>query len=133
MLIRSTAAEVGGAVALALNVTVWRVMMLGVAVMLCRLWDPTLSDALATPVASVVLWAGPTPPPPDATLQFTTTPGTPRLVASSAVTLSSVGSGLLKYQPCPSPPPLTPPHAASHSAPPKAVIRRARFIGSSVS
>src|ERR1041385_6529677 len=134
MFCRLTAPEVGGAAAGA--ETVW-----GVA-------DPMLSVALATPFAPVVLCAGLTPPPPDATVQFTTTPGTAQLLASNALTLSPVGSGLLKYHACvsppfftswvaapgvqgPVPPPLLPPpHAARRDATASAARRAARLIAS---
>src|SRR5213595_2710982 len=66
--------------------------------------EPTESVVVATPLASVVLCTGFTLPPPDVTAHVTTTPGTARPLASCAVTLRSVGSGLLKYQLCASPP-----------------------------
>src|SRR5437870_11918997 len=109
--------------------------MAGVACTDCGVDDPMLSAALATPEALVVLCAGLTPPPPDATVQLTTTPGTTQLFASSALTLSAAGSGLLKYQTCasppvftscvaapgvqgPVPPPPSPPHASTSSPAP---------------
>jgi len=92
-----TAAVVGGAEALALNVTgVGRPV--NVAVMVWADVEPRLSAVVATPLALVVLWAGEIAPSPDATAQFTTTPGTGQLLASRAVTLNGDGSGLLKYQ-----------------------------------
>jgi hypothetical protein len=87
-----------GVEAVAEKVSVGRVVSAGVAVTDCGVDDPILSVALATPDALVVLCAGLTPPPPDATAQFTTTPGTGQLLASRAVTLNGDGSGLLKYQ-----------------------------------
>src|SRR5438093_492637 len=64
--------------------------------------EPRESIVLATPFALVVLCAGRTPP--DVAAHVTTTPGTGRPLGSSAITLSETGSGLLKYQLCPSPP-----------------------------
>src|SRR6266496_2332297 len=66
--------------------------------------EPTESLVLATPLASVVLCAGFTAPPPDDTVHVTATPGTARPLTSSTVTLKGVGNGLLKYQLCPAPP-----------------------------
>jgi hypothetical protein len=91
-----TAPEVAGVEAVAENVSVGRLVMAGVAVTDCGVDPPILSVALATPFAPVVLCAGLTPPPPDATAQLTTTPGTAQLFASSALTLNAVGSGLSK-------------------------------------
>src|SRR5439155_7629055 len=78
-----------------------------VAVTVCGLVAPTLSAVAATPLVPVVLWVGLTAPPPDATAQFTTTPGTAQLFASRAVTFKAEGSGLSKYQLCASPPVFT--------------------------
>jgi len=64
--------------------------------------EPRESIVLATPFALVVLCAGLTPP--DVAAHVTITPGTGRPLGSSAITLSETGSGLLKYQLCPSPP-----------------------------
>jgi len=64
--------------------------------------DPRESIVVATPFALVVLCAGLTPP--DVAAHVTITPGTGRPLGSSAITLSETGSGLLKYQLCPSPP-----------------------------
>jgi hypothetical protein len=97
LLFTVTAAEVGGAEALAVNVT-GAARPVNVAVTVCEDVEPRLSAVLATPLAPLVLWAGEIPPPPDATAQFTTTPGTGQLLASRAVTLNGDGSGLLKYQ-----------------------------------
>jgi len=92
---RLTAPVVGGALAVAVNVTeVDRPV--NVAVTVCGLLDPTLSVVLAIPDALVVLCAALTPPPPDAGAQLMTTPGTAQLFASRALTLSPAGSGLLK-------------------------------------
>src|SRR5207244_525336 len=60
------------------------------------------SIVVATPFVLVVLCAGFTPP--DVTAHVTTTPGTGWPLTSTAVTLNGVGSGLLKYQFCASPP-----------------------------
>jgi len=96
LLLTVTAADAGGVVALAVNVTaVGRPV--NVAVTVCGEVDPRLSVVVATPLALVVLWAGETAPSPDATAQLTTTPGTGQPLASRAVTLKAVGSGLLKY------------------------------------
>src|SRR5205823_6133160 len=103
MFFRLTALEVGGAAAVAVKVT-GLLSPVKVAVTDCGVDPPTLSFVLATPDALVVLCVGLTPPPPDATAQLMTTPGTAQLFASSALTLNSVGSGLLKYHACPSPP-----------------------------
>jgi hypothetical protein len=92
-----TAAEVGGAEALAVNVT-GVARPVNVAVTVCEDVEPRLSAVVATPLVLVVVWAGEIAPPPDATAQFTTTPGTAQLFASRAVTLNGDGSGLLKYQ-----------------------------------
>src|SRR6266496_5844895 len=119
-----TAAEVGGAPAVAVKVRVGSEAISGVAVMVCGLVDPMLSVVPATPLPSVVLCRELTAPPPAVTAQVTATPGTARSFASSALTLSRTGSGLLKYQLCASPPFLTscvggpggslpPPHAAA--------------------
>jgi hypothetical protein len=97
LLFTVTAAVVGGAEALAANVTGVG-SPLNVAVMVCADVEPRLSVVIATPLALVVLWAGEIAPSPDATAQFTTTPGTGQLLASRAVTLNGDGSGLLKYQ-----------------------------------
>jgi len=94
--------EVGDADAVAVNVT-GAANPANVAVTVCGLVDPMLSVVVAAPAALVVLWAGLTPPPPEPTAQFTTTPGTGQLLASRAVTLSGAGSGLLTYQICASP------------------------------
>src|SRR5256885_8764521 len=64
---------------------------------------PRLSTVVATPLEFVVLGAGLRPPPPVVMVQVTTRPGTAQLFASRAVTPRGVGSGLLKYQVCPSP------------------------------
>lgn len=93
-----TAPEVGGVVAVAENVNVGSVVIAGVAVTDCGVDDPTLSLAVATPFEPVVLCAGLTLPPPDATAQLMTTAGTAQLFASSALTLKPAGSWLLKYQ-----------------------------------
>src|SRR6184192_974883 len=69
--------------------------------------EPTESVVVATPLASVVLCTGFTLPPPDVTAHMITTPGTARPLTSCAVTLRGVGSGLLKYQLCASPPVIT--------------------------
>src|SRR3989442_889807 len=66
--------------------------------------EPTESDVVANPLALVVLVVGLTAPAPELTAHVTTTFGTACPAASSAVTLSGVGSGLLKYQLCASPP-----------------------------
>jgi len=92
-----TAADVGGADAVAVNVT-GAARPVNVAVTVCGLVAPTLSAVVATPAALVVLWAGLTPPPPEPTAQFTTMPGTGQLLASRTITLRGVGSGLLTYQ-----------------------------------
>src|SRR5207253_7760947 len=92
-----TAPEVAGADAVAEKVSVGRLVRAGVALTDCGVDDPMLSVALATPFVPVVLCAGLTPPPPDATAQLMTTPGTAQLFASNALTLSPAGSGLLKY------------------------------------
>src|SRR6266700_3940178 len=95
------------------------------------------SVVAATPLAFVVLCAGFTPPLPDVTVHVTTTPGTARPLASCAVTLRDVGSGLLKYQLCVLPPLITsaaggpggcvpPPHAKADSPTPR-VYNRFRF------
>src|SRR5437016_12717974 len=73
-----TAADVGGADAVAVNVT-GAARPVNVAVTVCGLVEPMLSAVAATPVVPVVLWVGLTAPPPDATAQFTTTPGTAQL------------------------------------------------------
>src|SRR5439155_13285459 len=78
--------------------TVGKLESAGVTVTVCGLDDPRLSVVLPTPLAPVVLCAALTPPPPAVTSQLTTTPGTGRLLASSALTLSGAGSGLSKYQ-----------------------------------
>src|SRR5205814_4806783 len=148
MFCRVTAPEVGGAAAVAENVSVGSVVIAGVAVTDCGVDDPMLSVALATPFVPVVLCAGVTLPPPDATTQLMTTPGTAQLFASSALTLSAAGSRLLKYQGCASPPfftswvatpgvqgpvplPLSPPpHAARSDATATAARRAARLIAS---
>src|SRR6266567_8210166 len=131
-----TAADVGGADAVAVNVT-GAARPLNVAVTVCGLVEPMLSAVAATPVVPVVLWVGLTAPPPDATAQFTTTPGTAQLFASRAVTFKAEGSGLSKYQLCasppvftscvaapgvqgPVPPPPSPPHASTSSPAPSA-------------
>jgi len=136
-----TPKDVGGADAVAVNVTgVDRPVK--VAVTVCGLVDPMLSVVVATPEAPVVLWAGVTPPPPDATAQLTTTPGTAQLFASRAVTLRGAGSGLLTYHVCPSPlltscvagpgvqgpvpPPPSPPHARRSNPTPSAGSRPER-------
>src|SRR5438552_11340793 len=126
--VKLTAADVGGAAAVAVKVRAGSEAISGVAVMVWGLVDPMLSVVPATPLPSVVLCRGLTAPPPAVTAQVTTTPGTARLFASSALTRSSTGSGLLKYQLCASPPFLTscvggpggslpppppPPHAAA--------------------
>src|SRR6266702_3122354 len=128
-----TAADVGGADAVAVNVT-GAARPLNVAVTVCGLVEPMLSAVAATPVVPVVLWVGLTAPPPDATAQFTTTPGTAQLFASRAVTFKAEGSGLLKYQAggfplvftsCvagpgvqgPVPPPPSPPQASNSPTP----------------
>src|SRR5882724_8803572 len=106
LLLTVTAADAGGVVALAVNVTaVGRPV--NVAVTVCEDVEPRLSAVVATPLALVVLWAGEMAPSPDATAQFTTTPGTGQPLASRAVTLKAAGSGLLKYQLCASPPVFT--------------------------
>src|SRR5437773_5467431 len=69
--------------------------------------EPTESVVVTTPLASVVLCTGFTPPLPDVTAHVITTPGTARPLTSCAVTLRGVGSGLLKYQLCASPPVIT--------------------------
>src|SRR3989442_13498126 len=66
--------------------------------------EPTESDVVANPLALVVLVVGLTAPAPEVTAHVTTTFGTARPLASCAVTLKGVGSGLLKYQLCASPP-----------------------------
>src|SRR5437870_4147642 len=97
-----TAADVGGVDALTVNVSgVCRPVKL--AETFCGLVEPMLSVVVATPAVPVVLWLGLTPPPPDATAQFTTTPGTGQLFASLAVTLKGVGSGLSRYHAAGSP------------------------------
>jgi len=95
--VKLTAADVGGAPAVAVKVRVGKLESAGVAVTVCGLDDPRLSVVLTTPLAPVVLCAALTAPPPAVTSQLTTTPGTGRLLASSALTLSGAGSGLLKY------------------------------------
>src|SRR5438128_11627589 len=96
--------------------------------------EPTESVVVATPLASVVLCAGFTPPLPDVTAHVITTPGTARPLTSCAVTLRGVGSGLLKYQLCASPPVITssaggpggcvpPPHAKANSPTPRVYNR----------
>src|SRR5207249_8112442 len=130
------AADVGGADAVAVTVT-GAARPVNVAVTVCGLVEPMLSAVAATPVVPVALWVGLTAPPPDATAQFTTTPGTGQPLASRAVTLKAAGSGLLKYQLCasppvftscvaapgvqgPVPPPPSPPHASTSSPAPSA-------------
>src|SRR5438552_4634410 len=103
MFFRLTAPVVGGAVAVAVKVT-GLLSPVKVAVTDCVVDPPMLSFALATPFVPVVPCAGVTPPPPDATAQLTTTPGTAQLLASSALTLNAAGSGLLKYHGWASPP-----------------------------
>src|SRR6266487_4819843 len=98
----STAPEVGGADAVAVNVT-GAGRPVKVAVTVWGLVAPTLSVVVATPAALVVLWAGLTPPPAEPTAQVTTTPGTGQLLASRAVTLKGVGSGLSRYHAAGSP------------------------------
>jgi len=96
LLLTVTPAVAGGVPALAVNVTgVGRPV--SVAVTVCCGDEPRLSAVVATPLALVVLWAGETAPSPDATAQLTATPGTGHPLASRAVTLRAVGSGLLKY------------------------------------
>src|SRR6266850_1225267 len=74
LLLTVTAADAGGVVALAVNVTaVGRPV--NVAVTVCGEVDPRLSVVVATPLALVVLWAGETAPSPDATAQLTAAPG----------------------------------------------------------
>src|SRR3989454_12540259 len=109
--------------------------------------EPTESDVVANPLALVVLVVGLTAPAPELTAHVTTTFGTACPAASSAVTLSGVGSGLLKYQLCASPPlftrsvggpggcvppPPPPPHSTAPSTAPNAAsrFRRANRIGS---
>src|SRR5712664_2800799 len=139
LLLTVSAADVGGVVALAVNVTgVGRPV--NVAVTVCVDAEPRLSVALAVPLASVVLWAGEIVPPPDPTAQLTTTPGTAQLLASRAVTRKGEGSGLLMYQvpgspmvftSCvaapgvqgPMPPPPPPPQAAASRAAPRPANR----------
>jgi hypothetical protein len=75
-----------------------------VALTVWRLEGPTESAVVATPFTLVVLWRGLTAPNPDVTDHVTTTPGTPRPLTSTAVTLRAFGNGLLKYQFCASPP-----------------------------
>src|SRR5439155_26999879 len=101
-----------------------------------------------TPVTLVVLWAGLTPPPPEPTAQFTTTPGTGQLLASRAVTLKGVGSGLSRYHaagspfvftscvagpgvqgPVPPPPSPPPPSASTPNANVNRGSQRASLIG----
>src|SRR5882762_7074289 len=143
LLFTVTAAVAGGAEALAVNVTgVGRPV--NVAVTVCGLVDPMLSVVVATPDALVVLWAGLIAPPPDATAQLTTTPGTAQLLASRAVTLKGPGSGLFRYHaagsplvftscvatpgvqgPIPPPPP-PPPHASPSNPAPNAGSRPQR-------
>ncbi len=131
-----TPTAVGAPDAVAVNVT-GVARPLNVAVTVCGLVDPMLSAVAATPLVPVVLWVGLTAPPPDATAQFTTTPGTAQLFASRAVTFKAEGSGLSKYQLCasppiftscvaapgvqgPVPPPPSPPHASTSSPAPSA-------------
>jgi hypothetical protein len=133
LLFTLTSADVGGADALAVNVT-GVARPANVAVTVCGLLDPMLSVVVATPVAPVVVWTGLTAPPPDATAQFTTTPGTAQVFASRAVTLKGPGSGLFRYHAAgsplvftscvaapgmqgPMPPPLPPPRQANTSSP----------------
>src|SRR5207249_4423671 len=109
--------------------------------------EPTESDVVANPLALVVLVVGLTAPAPELTAHVTTTFGTACPAASSAVTLSGVGSGLLKYQLCASPPlftrsvagpggcvppPPPPPHSTALSTAANAASRfkRANRIGS---
>src|SRR5438445_13152921 len=110
--------------------------------------EPTESDVVANPLALVVLVVGLTAPAPELTAHVTTTFGTACPAASSAVTLSGVGSGLLKYQLCASPPlftrsvagpggcvpppPPPPPHSTAPSTAANAASRfkRANRIGS---
>src|SRR5690348_4845157 len=132
----STEPVVGGVVAASLNVTVLG-KPVNVAVTVCRVEDPIESTVVATPFALLVLWVGLTAPPPEATFQVTTMFGTGFPSASSTVTDSIAGRGLLKYQFCASPalftswvggpgglvPPLPPPpHAPSNSAAPTAAL-----------
>src|SRR5437764_286696 len=136
MFFRLTAPEVGGAAAVAVKVT-GLLSPVKVAVTDCGVDPPTLSFVLATPDAVVVLCVGLTTPPPDATAQLTTTPGTAQLFASSALTLNAAGSGLSKNHACASPPfftscvaapgvqgavppPFFPPHAKPSTAVPSA-------------
>ena len=80
-----TPRAVGAPDAVAVNVT-GVARPLNVAVTVCGLVDPMLSAVAATPLVPVVLWVGLTAPPPDATAQLPTTPGTAQLFASRAVT-----------------------------------------------
>src|ERR1041384_7081237 len=83
MFCRLTAPEVGGAAAVAENVSAGSVVIAGVAVPYWGVTGPMLSAAPAAPFAPVVLCAGLPPRPRDATVQFTTTPGTAQLLASN--------------------------------------------------
>jgi len=95
-----TPGVVGGADPISVNVTAdWMPGKLAVTVWIV---EEIESIVVATPLALVVLCAGFTPP--DVTVHVTTTPGTGRPLTSIAVTLNGVGSGLLKYQLCASPP-----------------------------
>jgi hypothetical protein len=142
LLLTVTAAVVDGAEALAVNVT-GAGRPVNVAVTVCGDVEPRLSAVVATPLALVVPCAGETAPPPDATAQLTTTPGTAQPLASRAVTLKGDGSGLLKYHgpgsplvftSCvaapgmhgPIPPPPPPPHASPSNPAPSAGSRPQR-------
>jgi len=95
-----TPTAVGGANPISANVTAdWMPEKLALTVWIV---EEIESIVVATPFALVVLCAGFTPP--DVTAHVTTTPGTGRPLTSIAVTLNGVGSGLLKYQVCASPP-----------------------------
>jgi hypothetical protein len=101
-LVTLTPTAVGGADPTSVNVAA----LANPVKLAATLWsveDPRESIVVATPFALVVLCAGLTPPSP-VTAHVTTTPGTGWPLTSTAVTLNGVGSGLLKYQFCASPP-----------------------------
>ena len=102
---RLTAAEVGGVVANSLKLA-GLTNPLKVALTVWVVEEPTESVVVATPIAFVVLCVGLTAPLPllDVTAHVTITPGTARPSISTAVTLKTVGRGLLKNQFCRSPP-----------------------------
>src|SRR2546430_17599680 len=89
----STAAKVGGAVAVAVKSCAGKPA--AVARTTCGEAAPTLSTVLATPLEFVVLCAALTPPPPVWIVQSTTTPGTGQAFASRAVTLRGAGGGVV--------------------------------------